>query len=174
MIGKYLNDYENKPPVPPGWTEWHATAPYDQRVYSYPINNNGILPNYGQDPTDFKQDVLTRKAIGLREPPRAEHAAVLPLAHLHRSPQRRPAHPNPPQNCRGRRQAGAADAHAFDNEPLPKPPNFNEEDVSDKPKSIQNLPRLSPDDISTSSASIAASSSRCSRSTSVSRRWSTP
>ena len=24
MIGKYLNGYSNHPPVPPGWSEWHA------------------------------------------------------------------------------------------------------------------------------------------------------
>ena len=41
MIGKYLNDYSNQPPVPPGWSEWYAAAPNDQDVYSYTLNENG-------------------------------------------------------------------------------------------------------------------------------------
>ncbi len=149
MIGKYLNDYKNKPPVPPGWTEWHATAPYDQRVYSYPINNNGILHNYGQDPTDFKQDVLTRKAtdyVNRRAPSTQPFFLWLTYTAPHNGG---PPTSNPPQNCQNAAKPAPRDAHAFDNEPLPKPPNFNEQDVSDKPKSIQSLPRLSPGDIST-------------------------
>jgi N-acetylglucosamine-6-sulfatase len=33
----------------------------------------------------------------------------------------------------------------FDNEPLPHPPSFNEEDVSDKPSFIRNRPLISPE-----------------------------
>ncbi len=38
MIGKYLNGYNNDPPVPPGWSEWRAAATADtpQDVYDYP------------------------------------------------------------------------------------------------------------------------------------------
>ena len=63
LIGKYLNEYENKPPVPPGWSEWHAVAPDDQKVYDYTLNNNGELTAYGDGRSDFKDDVLTRKAV---------------------------------------------------------------------------------------------------------------
>ena len=38
-------------------------------------------------------------------------------------------------------------AHAFDSEPLPRPPNFNERFVFDKPAEIRNRPRLSADEI---------------------------
>ena len=41
LIGKYLNGYENDPAVPPGWSDWHATAPATQKVYNYTLNNNG-------------------------------------------------------------------------------------------------------------------------------------
>src|SRR6476659_4514700 len=30
VIGKYLNEYDNEPPKPPGWSEWHVAAPDDQ------------------------------------------------------------------------------------------------------------------------------------------------
>jgi arylsulfatase A-like enzyme len=149
MIGKYLNDYKNKPLVPPGWTEWHATAPYDQRVYSYPINNDGHLVDYGQSPTDFKQDVLTRKAtdfVNRRAPSTQPFFLWLTYTAPHNGG---PPNPNPPQNCESAAKPAPRDAHAFDNAPLPKPPNFNETDVSDKPQSIQNLPRLNPTEIAT-------------------------
>jgi arylsulfatase A-like enzyme len=38
-------------------------------------------------------------------------------------------------------------ADAFANTPLPKPPNFNEADVSDKPQAIRKLPLLSSTEI---------------------------
>src|SRR5436190_14647287 len=63
MIGKYLNGYANSPPVPPGWSEWHAAAPATQSVYDYTLNENGTLVQYGTDPQAFKQDVLTGKAV---------------------------------------------------------------------------------------------------------------
>ena len=62
------------------------------------------------DPADFKQDVLTRKAVGLRRPPGAEAEAVLPLAHLHGAARRRPE-PEPATRrttARARAEAGAA------------------------------------------------------------------
>ena len=51
--------------------------------------------------------------------------------------------PNPPFNCGDAAKPAPRHAHAFDSEPLPKPPNFNEANVSDKPAAIRNLPRLS-------------------------------
>ena len=71
MIGKYLNGYSNDPLVPRGWSEWRAAAPNTQGVYNYTLNENGKLVHYGTDPADFKQDVLTSKAVDLidrREP----------------------------------------------------------------------------------------------------------
>src|SRR3954470_10044047 len=74
MIGKYLNGYANKPPVPPGWSEWHATLPNDQYVYNYRLAEDGTLVSYGQNSADFKQDVLTGKAVDFvnRRAPQAQ------------------------------------------------------------------------------------------------------
>src|SRR5213592_1566352 len=63
LIGKYLNGYDNTPRIPPGWSDWRAAAPDVQGVYDYTLNENGRLVHYGTDPADFKQDVLTRKAV---------------------------------------------------------------------------------------------------------------
>ena len=55
--------------------------------------------------------------------------------------------PNPPSDCSGAAKPAPRHAHAFDSEPLPRPPNFNEADVSDKPAAIRNLPRLNASQI---------------------------
>jgi len=50
--------------------------------------------------------------------------------------------PNPPSDCGAAAKPAPRHAHAFDSESLPRPPNFNEADVSDKPAAIRNLPRF--------------------------------
>ncbi len=142
LIGKYLNQYKNQPPVPPGWSEWHATAPYEQRVYNYPINNNGTLTQYGQDPSDYKDDVLTRKAVEFvnrRAPQPQPFFLWLTYTAPHVGG---PPTPNPPKTCKDAAKPPVRYANTFANAPLPKPPNFNEADVSDKPQTIRKLPRL--------------------------------
>ncbi len=148
MIGKYLNGYRNNPLVPPGWTEWRAAAPNTQEAYGYTLNENGTLVHYGTDPADFKQDVLTRKAVDLvnRRAPRAQPFFLWLTYTAPHSGGPEP-NPNPPFNCQGSAKPAPRHAHAFDSEPLPRPPNFNEADVSDKPAAIRNRPRLSADRI---------------------------
>ena len=63
LVGKYLNGYIGDPPVPPGWSEWYAAAPATQRVYDYDLDQNGTQVHYGTEADDFKQDVLTDRAI---------------------------------------------------------------------------------------------------------------
>ena len=98
-----------RPPVPPGWSEWYAAAPNDQDVYNYTLNENGTLVHYGQEPADFKQDVLTRKAVNFvnRRAPKAK-PFFLWLTYTAPHVGGPGPNPNPPFNCRGRRQAGAA------------------------------------------------------------------
>jgi N-acetylglucosamine-6-sulfatase len=147
MIGKYLNEYHDDSPVPPGWSEWHA-APEGFGVYNYPLNNNGTLVNYGQDPADFKQDVLTAKAVNFvdrRAPKPMPFFLWLTYTAPHWSPP--DPNPNPPFDCRHAAKPAPRHADAFNSEPLPKPPNFNEADVSDKPGSIRSLAYLNADQI---------------------------
>jgi arylsulfatase A-like enzyme len=148
MIGKYLNGYANKPAVPPGWSEWYAGAPDDQDVYDYTLNENGVLVHYGEMAADFKQDVLTGKAVDLvnRRAPAAQPFFLwltYTAPHIgHPSPS-----PNPPFDCGAVAKPAPRHAHAFDSEPLPRPPNFNEADVSDKPAAIRNLPPLNANQV---------------------------
>jgi len=148
MIGKYLNGYQNEPRVPPGWSEWRVAAPDTQDVYDYTLNENGTLVQYGSDPADYKQDVLTRKAVDLidRRAPKSQ-PFFLWLTYTAPHGGGPNPNPNPPVNCNGTAKPAPRHAHAFDSEPLPRPPNFNEANVFDKPAAIRNLPRLSSSQI---------------------------
>jgi arylsulfatase A-like enzyme len=145
LFGKYLNSYLRDPPVPPGWSEWRAApdAWPDGNVYDYRLNENGTLVRYGHDPTDFKQDVLTRKAVNFVDR-RAPSAKPFFLWLTYTAPHWSgpDPNPNPPSNCGGAAKPAPRHAHAFDSALLPKPPNFNEADVSDKPAKVRDLPRL--------------------------------
>ena len=105
------------------------------------------MVRYGQDPADFKQDVLTRKAVDLVDR-RAPKAQPFFLWLTYTAPHiGEPPNPNPPANCQAAAKPAPRHAHAFDSEPLPRPPNFNEANVSDKPAEIRNRPRLNADQI---------------------------
>jgi arylsulfatase A-like enzyme len=143
MIGKYLNGYSDNPTVPPGWSEWRAAGFDTQAAYDYKLNENGTEVNYGQSPADFKQDVLTRKAVGFVNR-RAPAAQPFFLWLTYTAPHKAGPEPspNPPFDCQDTAKPAPRHAHSFDSEPLPRPPNFNEPDVSDKPAAIRNLPLL--------------------------------
>ncbi len=148
LIGKYLNGYDNDPATPPGWSDWHATTPATQRVYNYSLNNNGHVAHYGTAPSDFKQDVLTGKAVEFvnrRAPKSKPFFLWLSYTAPHAGPPN--SNPNPPANCQRSAKPAPRHAHAFDSAPLPRPPNFNEADVADKPGAIRGLPRLSASQI---------------------------
>jgi arylsulfatase A-like enzyme len=149
LIGKYFNGYANEPPVPPGWSEWRV-APVGHGAYDYELNENGAIVHYGTDPADFKQDVFTGKAVDFvnRRAPAAQPFFLwLTYAAPHWSPPE--PNPNPPADCRRAAKPAPRHADAFDTEPLPRPPNFNEADVSDKPAVVRSLPALDQNRIAT-------------------------
>jgi arylsulfatase A-like enzyme len=148
LVGKYLNGYGNNPAVPPGWSEWHAASPDTQDVYDYTLNDNGTLASYGHAAADFKQDVLTGKAVNFVNR-RAPRPKPFFLWLTYTAPHGGGPNPNPqpPSNCQQTAKPAPRHAHAFDSEPLPIPPSFNELDVSDKPAAIQRRPLLGGSEI---------------------------
>lgn len=121
MMGKYLNGYEPQDPVPPGWSEWDV-AGNGYPEFNYTLNENGHLVNYGNSPSDYLTDVLSRKAQGFIDqsagkPFMLEVATFAP---------HKPYTPAP------------RDANKFPGLQAPRGPAFNEADMSDKPPWIKN------------------------------------
>ena len=133
MLGKYFNRYvPERDGVPPGWDEWYVGG-NAHRSYDYVLNENGQTVQYGSGPEDYLGDVLTDKAVqvirssaGTSQP---FFLYVLPFT------------PHSPSVAAPRHEGMFADAE------LPRPPSFDEADVSDKPAFIRRLPPLNQDQI---------------------------
>ena len=140
-VGKYLNKYSEVPnpeSPPPGWDDWR-TGLRPQGYYDYTLGINGEVVEFGSDDDDYLGRVLTEEAVG----------AIRAYA-----PSPRPFFLNvdyfAPHNGRGRgdprcRKAPVpdpADLDLFTDVPLPRPPSYNERDVSDKPSFIRRLDRI--------------------------------
>jgi N-acetylglucosamine-6-sulfatase len=134
LFGKYLNYYTETTNKPPGWDRWFATfETHPYHYFDYSANDQGTIRHYGTDASDYKTDVISRKAntfIG-NSASRGEpfFAYVAPPA------SHEPFTPAP------------RDAHAYDGAKAPRLPSFNERDVSDKPSWMRKLPRLTSDQI---------------------------
>ncbi len=135
FFGKYLNGYPADDPthVPPGWDEWYGKLD-GQRLYDYRINENGEEVSYGSETEDFFTDVLsgqTNDFVGrATQEDQPFFAYVAPTA---------PHGPTTPAE----RHKGA-----FAEEEAPRPPSYDEEDVSDKPSPISGAERISEEEAS--------------------------
>jgi N-acetylglucosamine-6-sulfatase len=134
-LGKYLNGYGEDDPthVPPGWDEWYGKL-NEQKLYDYAINDNGEEVSYGSEPEDFYTDVLSGQATDFVRRAAPEDQPFFALV--------APTAPHGPATPAERHEG------AFVGEEVPKPPSFNEEDVSDKPSWRQDTERLSEEEIS--------------------------
>jgi arylsulfatase A-like enzyme len=152
-VGKYLNGYgdPDRTLVPPGWAEWYGVLPDeevaggDQVVFDYELNENGSAVAYGSDPADFKGDVLTAKALSFIDR-RAPEETPFFLSVGYTAPHEgRPDEPSDEPCTRGPRTAKPAprDLGAFAEAPLPRPPSFDEADVSDMHRGVRERPSLS-------------------------------
>jgi N-acetylglucosamine-6-sulfatase len=129
LFGKYLNGYGQNDPthVPPGWDEWYGKLD-EQKLYDYRVNENGEEVSYGSEEEDFYTDVLSGQATDFvgRVVPEDQpfFAFVAPTA------------PHGPATPAERHEG------AFAGEEAPRPPSFDEEDVSDKPPPIEDAGRI--------------------------------
>jgi arylsulfatase A-like enzyme len=142
-VGKYLNGYGKGPgpsgrrEVPRGWTDWVAPVDHTEyRYYRYTLNVDGSIERHGKEDSDYQTDVLANHAVAfLRDAtpgPRPFFLSVAPVApHTEKGMGcSSKADPRPAPRFRG----------AFAGATAPRPPSFNEEDMSDKPPSFQELP----------------------------------
>jgi N-acetylglucosamine-6-sulfatase len=153
-VGKYLNGYGipdyagTRSPgirryVPPGWDRWYVPIDHTEyRMYGYHLNENGKPRSYGTAPSDYQTDVFARKAKGfVRDSARQGQPFFLTVGTVAPHLESR-VHPAGPRE-RGRDPRPALrDLGRFAHRALPRPPSFNERNVSDKPSLVRKTPRL--------------------------------
>jgi arylsulfatase A-like enzyme len=134
FMGKYLNGYpDTAEPTfePPGWDEWDSPAAGNAYgEYNYTLNENGSLHRYGSGPEDYLTDVLSRKATGFIQQAASDKRPFFLFVATYAPHQ--PATPAPRH------------ADAFPGVRAPRPPSYNEPDVSDKPEWIRSKRPLGP------------------------------
>jgi len=135
LVGKYLNGYAeylkntgNYGYIPPGWDRWHANASGD--VWAECLNENGNQRCYGGHPDTVLADKVEGFVRANKDSPAPLFLWVAFSA---------PHEPAP---------YTSQDANKFGDTPLPRPPSFNEADVSDKPAWIRNRELLTAREIS--------------------------
>jgi arylsulfatase A-like enzyme len=143
-VGKYLNGYleaEGAAPAP-GWRSWAllATGRYLDPNFSFDGTFRALV---GQHTTEVINDRAV-KAIDHFAPRRAPfYLQVDEFApHVGEEPPDTDTDPEALERCRGGSIPTAEDAHAFESAAVPTPPNYDEEDISDKPEFLQRFPRL--------------------------------
>jgi N-acetylglucosamine-6-sulfatase len=119
LVGKYMNEYHGTR-VPPGWDEWFAVS---GDHLSTRLSENGHVVGYDPE-RHHLDDVLAEKAAGYVR--RAADDGSPFFMWLGTTAPHTPAHPAP-------RHEGA-----FPDARLPRPPSFDEEDVSDKPDWVRD------------------------------------
>ena len=124
-LGKYLNGYSGSY-VPPGWDEWSAFVNCACDNVVYEGGQNVQLVGNSTDVFANKASDFIRRSSTNPEP----FFVMVGTRAPHRPPE-------------------IADRHlsSFANAQLPKPLNFDEEDVSDKPAWVRSYPRLTQDKI---------------------------
>src|SRR3954451_1397133 len=142
MVGKYLNGYGVVDPgqIPPGWRQWFAlTGGTEQKRYGFRLNENGKVHSYGRKPANYIDYVLGAKVNGLLK---AWAPSPKPFFLYY--------NPNNPHGEKGTPVTSTRDPEPaprylgrFGDIQAPRPPNFDEPDVSDKPQQIRAIPRLS-------------------------------
>jgi N-acetylglucosamine-6-sulfatase len=131
LFGKYFNSYDGTT-VPPGWDHWFGFVGNGD-YFDYDVNVNGNMQHRGNSKNAYSTDVLSRQtqsfiatSVRAGKPffayvsPKAPHNKLVPAPR---------------------------DVHTYDGKKAPRPPSFNEKDVSDKPRWIEKQPKLTPTQI---------------------------
>ena len=148
-FGKYLNDYDALQPygaIAKGWDEWNVflgknlTADDDSgnsQFYSdFSLSENGTVKEYNGDTSIFGADLITQKAVDYISAKRDE-PFIMTMAYYN---------PHSPYFWAQRDDDQFRANAALKAEPY-RTPNFMEEDISDKPKYLQELHPISVEKI---------------------------
>jgi arylsulfatase A-like enzyme len=135
--GKFLNAYENTTHVPSGWDEWYAFAPPPELAAPqdyYTVNENGTLKTYTQDQQHETYYLRDKAEAFIRSHAQDDAQGGAPWFAWVSTQAPHWPHTVAPEFT-----------NSYDTTKMPKPPSYNEVDVSDKPAWIQALPRLDSD-----------------------------
>jgi N-acetylglucosamine-6-sulfatase len=136
LMGKYLNGYgegHTTTHVPPGWDRWWGwQGGYNEFGDHYKINEDGKIKTYDRNKR-HDTDYFSQRAEGLVRARRDERRPWFLVVATNA--------PHSPAFVAKRRQ------NTFRKAKMPKPPSFNERDVSDKPSWIRHLPHLGPNEV---------------------------
>lgn len=137
-VGKYLNGYQGTY-VPPGWNDWFTQImPGTSNYYNYSMNDNGTVVQYGSGASNYLTDVTTNRVLSLlNQKPFGNNPWFIKLDYF------------APHNYLNAPTPAPRHAGIMANVPLVTTPDFNEQDVSDKPSSVNTLPPLDDLDFTT-------------------------
>ena len=147
-LGRYLNGYGTQnadiTEIPPGWSDWHSTVdPYTFNFASWRMNENGVISDKPapDSPGEYQTDFLGRRAaelIGEAAPSPQPFFLSLTFPAPHSGS------PRDPDDPVGFRTPSPAPRHRnfFSSTPLPRPPNFDERNVYDKPQIVADRGRI--------------------------------
>ena len=128
LFGKYLNGYPRSATtdyVPPGWDAWSSSVKGNAYgEFDYTLNQNGKEVAYGKKPEDYGTDVYVRQAKDFVTQAGKDGKPFFGYIGVYA--------PHSPATPAPRHDGLFADSKA------PRDPAFNEADVSDKPKYIQD------------------------------------
>jgi arylsulfatase A-like enzyme len=141
MLGKYLNGYGVVDPrqVPQGWRQWFTlTGGTEQKRYGFRLNENGKVHYYKRKPANYIDYVLGSKVNAVLK---AWAPSPKPFFLYY--------NPNNPHGEKGTPVWSTRDPEPsprylghFGDVQAPRLPNFDEPNMSDKPKQIRAIPHL--------------------------------
>lgn len=163
FVGKYLSKYGSFPDspatnplnpkyIPPGWDDWNALVK-GKKMYKYSINSNGIIRSYTDEPAFYQTDELARISAQAVEKAEANDLQPFFLWICTHAPHIESNYKNQRFGCEQTFWSASippAPRHKglLSSWKLPRPPSFNEEDISDKPPSVSSQPVMTEAEIS--------------------------
>jgi N-acetylglucosamine-6-sulfatase len=145
-VGRYLNGYEYADGIPPGWSDWHGSPHSGAFNYvRWRVNENGSLVQYpvASHPGEYLTDFQGRRARELIEsaaPGERPFYLQVWFVAPHRAAPRDPDDPT----TVGTPSPAPRHRDMFAATPMPRPPNFDEANMYDKPQEVADRPRLDP------------------------------
>jgi N-acetylglucosamine-6-sulfatase len=155
-LGKWANSPGSK--LPAGWDWWGYTRNSTTGYYNYDLRTpDGDVVRFGEEASDYHTDALTQVAEDFMEAHGSETDRPFFLSLAYLAPHDGEGRDDEAgERCggvkdgvpaKGTAQPAPGDARAFAGATAPRPPSFNEPDVSNKPPYVRQLEPLSDERI---------------------------